>query len=520
MEVIEAVKGFQFAVQKLLADNPPQKRNSTISNYASKLRSRGDIVFRPADKNLGLVALDTIHYNKLIVDQLTDTTTYKLFEGNIDDLKSLLTPNITQLIRDLTLNGNLDKQQSFTINTVNWILPAFHGLPKLHKNGDLKLRPIVGATNWLTTNPSKLLSHFLQRESASSPLHTILRDSKSLASNLDDLKLPKNAIIFTMDATSLYTNMTVDLTLSSLVEFLQLRPNPQLQTILPLLAEFVLNNNYFEYNNRIYKQTQGIAMGTNAAVHLANIYVFYHFDRYFETHPKMLFYKRYIDDVFGIWSGTEDELRRHIEWGNNLTTSLKWNPEFGSTVNFLDLKISNSNGILSYATHQKDMNTYSYIPPFSNHPRSVFKGFIKGELIRYLRTNSEASGYFKMKALFRIRLNRRGFANRFLDPIFSSVLWIDRSKALALKAIDDTMPLVKCLTIPFSKRPVLGSIQKILKQKERDMIARKPARILLTYSKTPNIFDLVCRSRLTAEQCEFLSNQSKIDQAALQTAPP
>jgi hypothetical protein len=135
----------------------------------------------------------------------------------------------------------LDKQQKFTIRNAQWDLPAFHGLPKLHKAGILKLRPIVGVTSWVTTNPSKLLSHILHQELAKSRhIDTILRDSKELANQLDTLQLPDNCILFTMDATSLYTNMSPDLVITTLNEFISDSPSCYLPGVAPLPAQFVL----------------------------------------------------------------------------------------------------------------------------------------------------------------------------------------------------------------------------------------------------------------------------------------
>ncbi|KAI9216254.1 hypothetical protein BC828DRAFT_334279, partial [Blastocladiella britannica] len=58
------------------------------------------------------------------------------------------------------------------------------------------------------------------------------------------------------------------------------------------------------------------------------------------------------------------------------------------------------------------LNTYQYIPPFSNHPPAVFKGFIKGELIRYIRTNTCRQDFDTIKSRFMDRLTARGYSKR------------------------------------------------------------------------------------------------------------
>ena len=74
--------------------------------------------------------------------------------------------------------------------------------------------------------------------------------------------------------------------------------------------EFICQNNYFIYGKDVYKQKNGIAMGTNVAVRCANLYLD-NFDKQFA--PNCDFYARYIDDIFFIFSGNiEDYIRLRL----------------------------------------------------------------------------------------------------------------------------------------------------------------------------------------------------------------
>jgi hypothetical protein len=88
-----------------------------------------------------------------------------------------------------------------------------------------------------------------------------------------------------------------------------------LRTHLPLeadflisLLDFVLHNNYFFYGDTMYHQIRGTAMGTSVAVCFANIFVHSLEERMRTLHPFLFnlfrYYKRYIDDTFGIFTGT------------------------------------------------------------------------------------------------------------------------------------------------------------------------------------------------------------------------
>ena len=69
-----------------------------------------------------------------------------------------------------------------------------------------------------------------------------------------------------------------------------------------------------------------------------------------------------------------------------------------STIDFLDLTIYKGTGfhftnILDTKTFQKPLNLYQYLHFSSYHPRTIFKAFIKGECIRYVRTNTAQETY-------------------------------------------------------------------------------------------------------------------------------
>ena len=59
----------------------------------------------------------------------------------------------------------------------------------------------------------------------------------------------------------------------------------------------------------------------------------------------ILIYVRYIDDIFFIWKGTEQELLEFFAGVNEIHPTIKFDYEFSKTsVNFLDTKISLSGG--------------------------------------------------------------------------------------------------------------------------------------------------------------------------------
>ena len=89
-----------------------------------------------------------------------------------------------------------------------------------------------------------------------------LRKLKSLR------KLPQGAILRTIDV-GLYPNIPHSEGLNSLQRFLKLRDNKQISSdTLIELAEIVLKNNFFEFDQRTFKQVRGTAIGKSLHLHM------------------------------------------------------------------------------------------------------------------------------------------------------------------------------------------------------------------------------------------------------------
>jgi len=115
-----------------------------------------------------------------------------------------------------------------------------------------------------------------------------------------------------------------------------------------------------------------------------NLQTLWKYSHFSNFQKKLLYYRRYIDDLLGIWLPQKDEpiitwdnFKKQVDnWGN-----LKWKVEQPSNITtFLDLNISIKDNNISFFTYQKTLNLYLYLPPLSTHPPSCLIELIKGEM--------------------------------------------------------------------------------------------------------------------------------------------
>ena len=89
--------------------------------------------------------------------------------------------------------------------------------------------------------------------------------------------------------------------------------------------------------------------------------------------------------------------------------------------------------ILDLQTHFKFTETFQCTHFSSYHPFNAKKGFIKGEALRLLRTNSVKENFDKCKRDFEQRLCNRGYPTALVHKILSEVQFSDRTEALRNK---------------------------------------------------------------------------------------
>jgi len=396
------------------------------SNTLRKLRNNEMIIVKPTDKNLGPAIMDKEDYiSKVLTEHLSTNDYLRLTKQEAlsklsqlkDTLKNLITTNQNSLSQPelIYFQRGLKNQHR---------IPLFYGLPKVHKN-PISLRPVVSTTNSMLAIFSNWLD-FRMKELL--PLiQSYTKNSADIIQDLKKLTLPENATLFSADAKSMYTNIDTSLGLDTLKNFLH-ENSTRIPTSFPTnlflqIMELVMRNNIFSFQDTYWLQTSGTAMGTPVACAYATI-TFGHYENSIllpNFKSNLLYYRRYIDDIFGIWipttSGSNAETWESFKKQLNNWGNLKWVIEEPSlNTNFLDLTLSISESKILTKTFQKSMNLYLYIPASSAHPPSCLKGLIMGEMRRYWIQNNR-DDFEAILSKFILRLTERGHKIENLIPI-------------------------------------------------------------------------------------------------------
>ena len=139
-------------------------------------------------------------------------------------------------------------------------------LPKIHKRlYDTPGRPVLSNCETPTEKVSEFLGNQLKKVIQNG--WSYIKNSSHFIKKIKHLKnIPDNAILVTADVVGLYPSIPHEAGLRALKEVLDRREEKKISTEdLVKMAEFVLKNNYFEFNGQVKHQISGTAIDTKFA---------------------------------------------------------------------------------------------------------------------------------------------------------------------------------------------------------------------------------------------------------------
>ena len=161
------------------------------------------------------------------------------------------------------------------------------------------------------------------------------------------------------------------------------------------MAEFVLKNNLFEFNNKVFQQISGTAIGTKFTPPYACIYMDRVEQDFLKTQElQPLLWLRFIDDIFFIWTHGKEELRKFMETFNNFTPNLRFTYEYSEkSISFLDLIITVSDQKLKTTLHIKPTDRLQYLHYAYSHPEHTKRSAVFSQTLRISRLCSEENDF-------------------------------------------------------------------------------------------------------------------------------
>lgn len=190
-------------------------------------------------------------------------------------------------------------------------------------------------------------------------------------------------------------------------------------------------------------------MGKAFAPSYANIFMARWEESALASHPlKPFSYFRFLDDIWGVWTHSEDAFSTFIQHLNNHQKSIKIKYTLDpKEVNFLDVTTFkgtrfSETGRLDFRVHFKETDTHSLLHKTSFHPKHTFQGIVKSQLLRFHRICSEPSSFLRATKTLFSALRHRGYSRTFLRKILRTFREPKRPKPGETAPKDKLIPLV------------------------------------------------------------------------------
>ena len=393
------------------------------------LRNQDIFLVVQCDKNLGPAVIEKSRYIEMAFrDHLSDKKTYmrltnKEAESKADLLKRWITSWIHKHRKLLLRSERKFMEHHLSENKDPFA--TFYITMKVHKPPPLVSRPIVSCSGSLLQALGIWVDDKLQITARAQ--RSYFKSSFVLKQKLQNLDLPAGALLFTADAVSMYTNIPTHRALMFIGKYLRrgLFPDIPVEALMEAL-KLVMCNNIFTFGDTTWKQLTGTAMGTPPAPPWATLYYALHEDTFVPKYKNLFYYKRFIDDVIGIWVPSPDSHQKWLELSVEMNSDLfglEWEINTPTTcIDFMDLTISIVGTAIHTTLYEKPHNLHLYIPPSSCHPPGLLPGMVHGGIHRfYTLCTHNADIQAKIQAFY-MKLLRRGYSRQTIRSLFREAI--------------------------------------------------------------------------------------------------
>ena len=452
------------------------------------------------------------------VEKLGVNATIRKVEGKLKDLRDR--GCITTKMRE-NLSAKNTKEGVMKINR------KVH--KKVKENGRHPTRVYISGIGTPTEGIAGLVEEEL-REGVEGQ-RSFVQDTADFLRKLEEVgRLEEGDFMFVMDVVALYPSVPRERAREAMRRSLEQRKIKKIPTEDVMeMSEIILGSNEFSFEGEEYLQKEGTAIGSKMGKNYACTFMGLWEEEVEEKARKELgkvprWWKRFVDDVFGIWRGTQEEFEEFVKLCNGHEERIKVTYEIcQNEAIFLDVMVKRKEGgKMVTELYVKPTDRTRYLHKDSDHPQHVKEGIAKGQARRLRRVCSDDEGYWKYAEMVKKKLVSRGYGEQGVKRQLKEGFKMSREEALkrAAKKKDERINFVLTHS---AYLPKVGEILKrhghYLREDGLEKYVEQLPRLSLRKGK--NIADLVVNakpkrggggSRPCGKGCKLCKHMEEVDE--------
>ena len=355
------IKEVALSTYRNYNNNVPQHLSKEEFLALQNLRKNKNIVIQKSDKGNSVVVIDKADYLDKMDNLLNDTRKFEKINLKNDGILNFAInqeKRVDNILKKHVAPKSISEETRRSLKPVGTRPCIMYGLCKVRKDivdNCPPFRPILSAINTPTYKLAKFLVPILK--SLTSNEHTI-KDSFAFAEEI--VEQDSECFMGSLDVDSLFTNIPleeiIDICTNSLFENMEKVEGLSKIEFKELLS-LATKESYFVFNGQLYKQVDGVAMGSPLGPTLANAFLFRFEKNWLRNCPsdfKPHYYRRYVDDIFVLFTSARHlEAFRNFLNGGHANLSFTIEREKQNRMSFLDIAIIREDKTFTTSVYRK-----------------------------------------------------------------------------------------------------------------------------------------------------------------------
>ena len=247
-----------------------------------------------------------------------------------------------------------------------------------------------------------------------------------------------------MDICALYPNIKIDVALMAVRDALNKNSeyNDKEKDAIISVLSYTLKNSVVHYRGEWFQSAEGAPTGNPEVPSVANIFVKYVVDQKILPHPDVYFLNkmshraRFLDDIWGIWGGSQESFILFLEKVNCVGKEfgVTFTGDCGTSVEFLDVTTRLENGSVETTMYVKPTDSTRYLDRRSYHSRHTFRGMPYSQFRRAVAICSSIDDREYHVQRMEQKFVDSGFKREDLKDARDKALALDRMELLSARA--------------------------------------------------------------------------------------